>query len=276
MTKNKTNISSSSQDFLQENESFADKLLNELFIAQKELGGTQEDSHGHNPCYFVIAKLMRNLDMKTWKEVRKMTLSEGWCALELDRERSPIAWHLACTESASGAESEQVLDHLLLSASFFKHLEQEVERAKRSNTFLTLGQLSLQDEHFDLEKATRILHAALKEHAAECDRLGILNTKNFALIIPGANAFKAQLILDDVLEFCQEKQLSLHVGIASHLGGDETVKDFLEHAHSALLDAQQQRKALCIYKKPSNPYEDRLTLVHSHEKRFLFGDSDEV
>ncbi len=275
MIKNNRNTPSS-QDFLHKSESFTEKLLNELLTAQKELAKVQEVSQQQGPSYFVIAKLMCNLDKESWKEVCKNTLLEGWCAFELGSENTLTSLQMAYNEFEDSSDPVHILEHLLLAVPIFKHLEQEIERARRTNTYLTFAQLSLQDECVEIERAAQIMQAALKEHASDCDRLGILDTKQFALLLPGANSFKAQLILDDILVFCQEKELPLYAGIASHLGTANTAKDFLEHAHSALLEAQTKRRALCIYQKPSNPNEDRLTLVHSHEKRFLFGDSDEV
>ncbi len=278
MTKNNCKNPSLSSELEQSEESFVDKLLRELSVAQNELVTRHEITEKQKNPFFVIAKLMSNLDKNVWEEVRKSTLSEGWCALEFNPQSNfaKASLHVISDEEDDTVHSPQMMEHLLLTNSFFKQLEQEIVRSKRTNTFVTLVQFAVRDAQVDLEEVTRILFAAIKFYGADCDCLGVLDTNIFALILPGANAFKAQVIVEDVLTFCQGKGLQLHVGIASHVGTEGTLKDFLEHAHMALLEAQHKQKVLCIYKKPSKTHEDRQTLVHSHEKRFLFGDSDEV
>ncbi len=244
--------------------------MDELLATQREL--VMRSNKDTASC-FIIAKLVSNVDKDTWDAVCAKDLPEGWCALELDptlAKTSGYAPHDSTTHSA------HMVGHLLLAASFFKQLEQENVRAKRSGTSLALVHFGMQNLQDNLEEATHIIHEALQQHGAGCDTLGILDTQSFALILPGAKAFKAQSIVEDILAFCQQKKLSLRAGIAVHLGSECSVKEFLEHARAALHSAEQEQKNIYVYKKPSQRIDDEQSLVHSHEKLFLFGKSDEV
>ncbi len=204
--------------------------------------------------------------------------------LELEPERlseqlseqfsGQMAGHLSELEQA--APSMQWMRHLLLSASFLRQLKQEISRAKRGAAPLALVRFAIVDESaFSLERATRILHMAIEKHGEDCDTLGVLDIKNFALILPGARSFKAQSIVEDILDECRHNSLTLRAGIAVHTGNECSIQKFLEHAAAALEQALSQKVALFMYKKPHESLEAKRTLVLGHEKRFLFGPIDE-
>ncbi len=268
------------------------KLVEELYTAQRVIMPNEPCTPGQDPTYFVVAKLVSHLDKKAWEELCALTrlahIDDAFALAEPEEQREqeeqnsapgPFEENAIFTEetvaSKTAFPSPQWMRHLLLSASFLRQLKQEISRARRGDAPLALVRFAMVNA-LNLEKATRILYAALDKHGEDCDTLGILDTKNFALILPGARCFKAQSIVEDILDECQHNTLALSAGIAVHTGNECNVQKFLEHAATALEQALTQKAALSMYKKPHESLEAKRTLVLGHEKRFLFGSIDEV
>ena len=102
-----------------------------------------------------------------------------------------------------------------------------------------------------------------------CDSVVTLGAGRIALLLPGAGAFKAQALAEELLE--QAPQSALGVGVAS--GGEECQDHpdtLIRQADQALDAALRDGQSLRVYRQPKQTLEHRKTLVHSDEKRFLF------
>ena len=152
---------------------------------------------------------------------------------------------------------------------FFEQLEREVIRAVRGSTSLAVARFAIKNTKLSINEATSIIHQALKENGAACDSLGVLDDKNFAIVFPCTKIFKAQNMVEDILESCSKQSAYLYAGIAVLMGDKCSSKTLLDYAHKALEDAMEEQKNFCVYSVPIQ--DTQKNLVQTHEKRFLFG-----
>ncbi len=249
-------------------------LVQELLQAHRELVPRQK---GENipPSYFVVAKLVSNLDTRAWEKICAECLPEGWCTLELSEMSAFV--HMANLTVGKRMHSSEVVGQMLLASPFLLQAEKEIIRSRRATTPLALARFTFNKScATDLEQATHILHDAVQVHGDICDTLGILDAHSFALILPGAKPFKAQSLVENILDECASQKLMLHAGIAEMSRETYNVQCLLENAGDALHTALQDQVPLRMYKKIAKSLDDTSTLVLSHEKRFLFGGGHEV
>ncbi len=234
------------------------QLIQELINVHKRLSPKSE----HGGPYFVLARLMQGMDKKAWTELCAKAEPTSWCALEVHDNPPSVQIAQLSTDTAA------TLTDNLLTANFMKQLEKEVARACRSNAPLAVVRFNIvQDKANPNHDLNNILQKSLQQYTSICDFLGGINQEEFALILPGAKIFKAQNIVEDIIQFCTKQGLILKAGIASCAGKACQAKTLFKQAELALLEAQNQ--SANIYKDPDVDLD--ATLVHSHEKRFLFG-----
>ncbi len=249
-------------------------LVQELLQAHRELV-PQKEGNDIPASYFVVAKLVSNMDTRDWEKICAECLPEGWYALELSEMSAYI--HMANLTAGKRLQSPELIGQMLLASPFLLQAEKEVIRAKRGTSPLAFVRFGFAPHsNVCLESATRTLHDAMEKHCEICDTLGILDSDSFALLLPGAKLFRAQSIVESVLETCELHDLHLHAGIAEMCKDVSNVQTLLKHAAEALEKALQDQLPLRIYKKANKSLDDTRTLVLSHEKRFLFGSCDEV
>ncbi len=252
----------------------AEDLMHELLQAHRELV-PQEKGETIPPSYFVVAKLVSNLDTRAWEKICAECLPEGWYTLELNEMSAFV--HMANLTTGKRLGSSNLEGQVLMASPFLLQAEKEIIRAKRGTAPLALVRLAFSEGcAFPLERALPILYEAMIEHGDICDTLGVLDTQNYALLLPGAKPFKAQSLVEDILDACAEKQLFLHAGIAHVCPDAKNVQILLENAAEAVHTAQRDNTPLRMYKKPAKSLDETRTLVLSHEKRFLFGGGHEV
>ncbi len=249
-------------------------LVEELLRAHRELV-PQQKGDSIPPSYFVVAKLVSNLDTRAWEKICAECLPQGWYALELSEMSAFV--HMANLTAGKRIQSPELVGQMMLASPFLLQAEKEIIRAKRGGAPLAFVRLGFSPHcSLTLENATHILHDAVQKHCEICDTLGILDTQSFALILPGAKPFKAQSIVESILEHCDHKHLHLHAGIAEMCKNVCNVQTLLENAAEALENALQDQVPLRMFKKSTANFDATRTLVLSHEKRFLFGTGDEV
>ncbi len=249
-------------------------LVKELLQAHRELVPRQK-GESIPPSYFVVAKLVSNLDTRAWEKICAECLPEGWYTLELSDMSAFV--HMANLTVGKRMHSSELVGQMLLASPFLLQTEKEIIRARRATTPLALARFTFGDvSTANTEHATHILHDAVQVHGDICDTLGILDAQNFALILPSAKPFKAQSVVENILDECASQKLRLHAGIAELSRENCNVQCLLKNAGEALQTALQDRVPLRMYKKTAQSLDDTRTLVLSHEKRFLFGGGDEV
>ncbi|MDR0466240.1 MAG: hypothetical protein LBH94_02655 [Deltaproteobacteria bacterium] len=160
----------------------------------------------------------------------------------------------------------------LAGADFRRELESESRRAIRGRCPLSLVLFApkFQDAR-DKEANARELLRRIAPHMSPCDSLGLLPEMRHALLLPGAGVFGAQNIASGILQSLEQSGIACTAGIASadfsENAGAETL---LQQAVVALREIKGRNGAIGVYREQADTLALRKTLVHSHEKRFLF------
>jgi hypothetical protein len=160
-----------------------------------------------------------------------------------------------------------------LAGSDFQHeLEKESLRAERGRCPLSLVFFApiFQDAKRKEVDARELLRC-IEFHASPCDSLGLLPEMRYALVLPGAGVFCAQNIAESILQRFANLGHSCTAGIASAEFPEKVCAEkLLQQAIAALRQIRDQNAKISIYRNQAEALSFRKTLVHSHEKRFLF------
>ncbi|MCL1986263.1 MAG: hypothetical protein FWG59_07435 [Betaproteobacteria bacterium] len=148
----------------------------------------------------------------------------------------------------------------------------EVLRAKRGRCPLSLVIFVLEfrnKNNKDVEE--RELIRCIGDYASPCDSLGLLPKRRYALLLPGAEIFRARNIAEHILQRFENSGCNCTAGIASaKLPENAHAETLLQQAITTLRQNQHQSGKVSVYHEQADVLSLHKTLVHSHEKRFLF------
>jgi len=160
-----------------------------------------------------------------------------------------------------------------LEGSEFRHeLEMACLRAKRGRCPLSLVLFApaFQDANAK-EVDSRELLRCIELHASPCDSLGLLPEMRYGLLLPGAGVFTAQHITESILQRYADTGRRCAAGIAGAEAPEKIGAEMLlQQAITALRHIPDQAGDIRVYREHVEALSLRKTLVHSHEKRFLF------
>ena len=160
----------------------------------------------------------------------------------------------------------------LAGSEFQRELENESLRAKRGRCPLALVLFAptFQDAR-SKETNARALLRCIASHTSPCDSLGLLPEMRDALVLPGAGVFKAQNMTESILQDFENSGFNCTAGIASTESPENACAEtLLQQALAALRTMREQGGKISVYREQVESLSLRKTLVHSHEKRFLF------
>jgi hypothetical protein len=121
------------------------------------------------------------------------------------------------------------------------------------------------------EANARELIRCIEPHTSPCDSLGLLPEMRYALVLPGAGVFSAQNIAASIVQRCEHAGIACTVGIAgAELPENACAETLLQQAVVALRRNREQGGAISVHREQADTQALHKTLVHSHEKRFLF------
>ena len=159
----------------------------------------------------------------------------------------------------------------LAAADFRRELERESLRAKRGRCPLSLVLFAPEFDADNTETNTRELLRCIEPQTSPCDSLGLLPKMRYALALPGAGVFRAQMITESILQRFENAGIDCAAGIAGAETPENTCAGtLLQQAAAALRRTREQDGKISIYREQTENLSLRKTLVHSHEKRFLF------
>jgi len=161
---------------------------------------------------------------------------------------------------------------LLAGSDFLHALEMESLRAKRGRCPLSLALFAPAFQDAKAKEAdARELLRCIELHASPCDSLGLLPEMRYALALPGAGLFKAQNIAESILQRFANTGRNCTAGIAGAENPENIgAETLLQQAITALRQMPNQAGNISVYREHAESLSLRKTLVHSHEKRFLF------
>ncbi|OXS28716.1 MAG: hypothetical protein BCS36_05150 [Desulfovibrio sp. MES5] len=262
-----------------------DALAREL-LALRKAGAADDpapDAGDHVPHTVLVARLLSGFSPDRWQSFCRDYAESRWCVLPVAGatlpEGMPDGWPELPTQMVN----------VLINRLFLDQIQREVLRFSRSGGDLCLiyaditnrGAARTQWEREELEQLDAALAAALREHSEACDSLSHVAGGRYSLLLPGVNPLRARLLADQIQKafVCQVglRNTALAnsapvcaLGIACiNPGTGATAQSLLTQAEDALKNAlSQQSGHICLAGGAS--LEERASLVHSSEKRFLF------
>ena len=155
----------------------------------------------------------------------------------------------------------------------FQHeLEMESLRAKRGRCPLSLVLFAPAFQNTNVTEVDALeLLRCIELHTSPCDSVGLLPEMRYALVLPGAGLFRTQTITESILQRFANAGRNCTAGIASaEASEDICAETLLQQAITALRSMPDQAGNIGVYREHADALSLRKTLVHSHEKRFLF------
>ena len=262
-----------------------DALAREM-LALRTAGAADDpvpDAGSQLPHTVLVARLLSGFSPDRWQSFCRDYAESRWCVL-------PVAGSaLPDTMPDPRPELPSQVVNVLINRLFLDQIEREVLRFSRSGGDLCLIYADItyrnaadtpwtRDEFEHLDAA---LAAALREHSEACDSLSHVAGGRYSLLLPGVNPLRARLLADQIQK-AFVRQVGLRntalanngpvcaLGIACiNPGTGATAQTLLTQAEDALKNAlSQQSGHICLAGGAS--LEERASLVHSSEKRFLF------
>ncbi len=243
----------------------------------------------------LVVRLVRGLSRNRWQEFCRSFPSSQWCALPLSENHALSRVADLRPDVQAPLPPDLPPDSLAKALSvelFTAQLDREILRLTRSGGELTLICAALCERQRllvalgegTLKRLESLLAETLHEGLEACDSLGSLGPGRYALLLPGVGLFKARLLAENLQTAfaAQARPLFPQGGISAGEGPvcalgitclphDTTMcaRDLLGKANEALNTALQQQ-GVHIHLETSATLNERATLVHSSEKRFLF------
>ena len=231
----------------------------------------------------LVARLLSGFCPARWQNFCRDYAESRWCVLPVGSTDQQGA------DASVQPEVPTQMANVLISRLFMDQIQREILRFSRSGGDLSLVYADLPQKAELLNQAGRpaldqldaALAASLREHSEACDSISHVAEGRYALLLPGVSQLRARLLADQIQKtFAQQVALRAEalikdvpacaLGIACINPGNGTSAQFLmNQAEDALQKAlQQDRGRICLAGSAS--LEERASLVHSSEKRFLF------
>lgn len=238
-----------------------------------------------------VTRLFPGLDARGWREIAERHQLEGWLPIELARGTCANLRELQRTiEIMARQRDTDPLTGLANRRAFTRHLEAELERARRGRGDLSLVILDI--DHFKSindsyghpcgDEVLLRLAAQLQSSVRLYDLAARIGGEEFALVLPGASTLKAQALCERILQRFASTEMECP-GVppfrVTFSGGVATCSaglicpaaTLIELADKALYEAKQAgRNRILAHREPGSPDAERSTLVQSSEKQFLF------
>lgn len=242
-----------------------------------------------------VTRLIPGCTMEDWsREAEKLGLSK-WLAYPFDNmEGANLLQVQQALDSLSWQSEHDPLTGLANRRAFERNLRLELQRAARSNSQVSVVVLdidnfkSVNDTYGHPcgdEVLVRLAHH-LNSGKRAYDMAARIGGEEFALVLPGASAITARLMVTRLLESLRKKAITcsghspfyitFSAGIAVCKGTIPCSADRLvAYADESLYEAKNtgKNKVVLSRQTPGAPY-DKTTMVHSQEKQLLFSGKD--
>ena len=221
----------------------------------------------------LVARVLRGISQRRWKEFCNAHAMNHWGALPVSS--LPIT-HLADLGADAGAPADLV--YALMADVFTRQLQRELTRLSRTGGELSLvcaRPLANTEDATLLARLERALADSMHARLDSCDSLTIDEHGHPMALLPGTGPMRVRHMAEQVQQDLLKAARKIYPGASCALGiacagqGEEiTPADLIGQVHSALAEALQQKDHIRLLLTKS--LDDRATMVHSDEKRFLF------
>lgn len=243
----------------------------------------------------LVVRLVRGLSRNRWQEFCRSFPSSQWCALPLSENHALSRVADLRPDIQAPLMPDVPPDSLAKALAvelFTAQLNREILRLTRSGGELTLICAALCERQRllaalgegTLKRLESLLVETLHGGLEDCDSLGSLEHGRYALLLPGVGLFKARLLAENLQTAfaAQARPLFPQGGVSAGegpvcalgvtcLAHDKSMSagELIGKAHEVLNTALQQQ-GVHIHLETRAALNERATLVHSSEKRFLF------
>ncbi len=279
-----------SAEYIAENEA---SLLEELFSVRdrfcKESGAcTAQDC----PEGLAVLKLCPGMTLEAWEILAERHGLNDWLTLPFDHNATPHLNHIqSVLEELSYKTEHDPLTGLSNRRVFERVLDQEMERSRRNKTPLSLAILDIDNfksindtwGHLKGDEVLIDFGEMLAHGSRRYDLVARIGGEEFAVILSGVGLFKAQQLLQRLLDKTRELSFSTpdnndkfsitcSAGVVCYKGiVPTTISDLVEKADKALYEAKNTGKdKVCTADVLDYEAVNKETLVHANEKKFLF------
>ena len=267
------------------------ELLSELSSMRALLQDHACDYADHETILGVL-RLCPGLSLERWPALSEEYGLRDWLALPMEGGDYPVLEQIQETLRELAHQTQHDPLTGLANRRAFEHaLEQESERAKRTQDSLSLAMFDLDDfksindthGHPMGDEVLARFASTLLAEIRRYDMAARLGGEEFAVLLPGAGLIKAKVMVERMLESVRALEFPLpngggvlrvtcSAGLACYKGYAEgPAPDMVAMADKALYEAKAEGKdrlvaaPLADTRKPS-----RASLVESNEKKFLF------
>jgi diguanylate cyclase (GGDEF)-like protein len=240
-----------------------------------------------------LARILPELGVAEFERIAEDPMLRSWITVPVHAgDAYPHLVHLQKRlEELSYKTDHDMLTGLLNRRAFERFLEQELNRAKRQRTRVAVAILDVDDfksindtyGHLCGDQVLATLGRIIDDSTRAYDTCARIGGEEFAIILPGSGPLKSRALLERLLGIFRETAFeceghppfsaTFSVGLAFLRGGDVfTPKNVLEVADKALYAAKERGKnTVEMVKMAVEELYPKATMVHSDEKRFLFG-----
>lgn len=239
-----------------------------------------------------VFRLFPGVRIEEWKELAERHGLVDWLTLPISQDALPhLKYHQELLATLAYKKDHDPLTGLANRRAFDRQLDMEIERARRNRSPVCLALLDVDDfkavndtyGHDVGDQVLQRLASALSSNKRSYDLAARYGGEEFALVLSGIGQVRAERmilrLLDEIrgLTFSTadgtEISVTCSAGLSCYKGTvDFSVAEFVKLADEALYVAKRSGKdRLHRAPLPDVVQVPRETLVHSDEKKLLFG-----
>jgi diguanylate cyclase (GGDEF)-like protein len=249
-----------------------------------------EANDGENNLLFV-GRLVRNLSPRQWELLSRQGHASDWLAISLEEDHTAFLARIQDTLNQLALLAERdPLTNLPNRRAFDRHLELELQRAKRDGAQFSLAIIDLDNfkrindthGHPCGDDILKGLAEVMRRQSRSYDMAARIGGEEFALILPGSGMHTATVavrrILTEFRELCfgcmngEAVNTTFSAGLTTYRKpGKAGAPELLAMADRALYQAKDKGKNTVVTAPlPEVAFAHKATMVHSDEKKFLF------
>ncbi|MBQ9536903.1 MAG: hypothetical protein IJU79_03830 [Desulfovibrionaceae bacterium] len=238
-----------------------------------ELAALEQQGKGHGED-LLIARVLHNMSPKRWEEFCQAYPASNWGAIPVSS--LPVTHMADDAQIQANSLLEDELRYAICAEKFVEQVERELLRMQRVGGELSVLATCIASPcpstHQDLDQA---LAQLLQANLEPCDSMAPDTEGNPLLLLPGTGPVRSRHLAEQIQkDYARtvahlDAQATLLIGLVSIAQGEKVAAQALvDKAHTALKKARTARNHL--HQIGPEALDERSTLVHSDEKRFLF------
>jgi len=242
-------------------------LAAELAALEKQGKGQGED--------LLIARVLHNMSPSRWKEFCKAYPASKWGAVPVSS--LPIT-QMADEEKDSAFLWGDELKYAIMAEKFTEQVDRELLRMSRIGGELSIcccAVMPIKKENATHAVLEKLLISILKDSLEPCDSLAADVQGHPLVLLPGTGPIRSRHLCEQVQKRYDKEATKISPGVFVTIGvvciaqGEKiSAANLVARVSNALLKARNESSH--VHQIGPETLDERSTLVHSDEKRFLF------